>query len=439
MMGSVGLVARMTPPASKSETHRAFILAAMAARPCVVEQPLLSADCLATLTALEALGARVQRSDQGDVAFFPFEPDGSRVAIDCGNSATTLRLIAGQVARWPKRVSLGGDRSLCSRPHKPLWELLETLGARVEVFDAGRRFELEGPIGRQERDMEGLEVPADISSQYASSLVLSLAMVPGPHRLRLREPISSAPYLQMTLSVARDFGLHVVVSSDDQWVQIEIEGGQRPLATGERNTPARYGVERDWSSAAFPLVAAALLGQPLQVLGLRRDSAQGDRAIVDQLRSFGGAVRWGSDGSLCFDPAPLRSPGTISLLDTPDLFPPLCVLAACSSGVTRFQGGAALRHKESDRIAVMASALAQVGIVCQPLEDGLIVEGGTPHTASVRCHGDHRVQMALSVLSLATPGGIAVDEPGCVDVSFPGFHAMLDAMMNTMATERKAS
>jgi len=411
----------------------------MAARPCIVERPLLSSDCLATLAALEALGARVHRTDEGDVVFSPFEPFATGIPIDCGNSATTLRLIAGQAARWSMKVILGGDRSLRSRPHGSLWDLLETLGARVEVVSGGLRFEIEGPIGPFEPAGDWLEVPADISSQYASSLVLALAMVPGHHRLRLREPICSAPYLRLTLSVARAFGMQIATSSDERWFRIEIEGGQKPLATGDLTTPARYRIERDWSSAALQMVAAALVGQPLEVLGLRRDSGQGDRAIVELMRSFGVDLRWRQDGGLSLTPAPLRSPGTVSVLDTPDLFPALCVLAAASSGVTRLEGSIALRYKESDRIAVMAEALRRVGIACQPLDDGLVVEGGMPRAASVRCHGDHRIQMALSVLSLVTPGGIAVDEPGCVEVSFPGFHAMLGAMVDSVAAGRMAS
>jgi 3-phosphoshikimate 1-carboxyvinyltransferase len=261
-------------------------------------------------------------------------------------------------------------------------------------------------------------LPAGSSSQFASALLLALPFVPGDSTLVLEPPVASRPYLDVTLAVARQAGLRF--DADLEAGRIRAPGGQRVDAT-------RLAVPGDWSSAAFPLAAAAITGGTVTVRGLDPHDPQGDRAIVGLLRSFGADVQVGSSGATCRG-ASLASPGSVDVAATPDLFPVLAIVAAASCGTTTFTGGAALRHKETDRIAAVATGLRRMGIEARERPDGLVVEGGRLRGASIGSEGDHRIHMAFAVAGLAAPGTTSIDAPECAAVSYPSFHADLAAL-----------
>ena len=124
----------------------------------------------------------------------------------------------------------------------------------------------------------------------------------------------------------------------------------------------------------------------------------------------------------------LASPGAIDVAATPDLFPILAVLAAASTGTTTFTGGAALRHKESDRIRAMADGLSQLGVRVEERPDGLVVHGGPIGGGTVASHGDHRIHMAFAIAGRVATGPVEVDQPACVAVSYPQFHDHLNLL-----------
>ena len=407
---------RIPVPGSKSVTHRAFLLGALSAVPCRVEGPLMGADCKSTLAVLGALGARFTVLD-GAVRFQPIDdlaPSGE--VLDCGNSGTTLRLMCGQVARLHGKSTLTGDASLQSRPNGPLLAALSGAGARIASDDGKAPLHITGPIAAG-----AFELPPRVSSQYASSVVLAGMLLAGDSALIMAPPIASRPYLDLTFEVARAFGLWAdVTEGGDGALRVDIPGGQRPKAE-------RYAVEGDWSGAAFPLVAGALLGRSVELGGLRTDSAQGDRAVADIVARFGPAIGW-RGGRLCLEPAPLKAAGEVDLGATPDLFPPLVALAATAEGRTTFVGAPSLRHKECDRIAAMAAGLTAMGVDCHERPDGLVVHGGGLRAADavIACHHDHRIHMAFSILARLAPATVA--DRGCEAVSYPDFHSHLDAI-----------
>jgi 3-phosphoshikimate 1-carboxyvinyltransferase len=409
-------------PSSKSGTHRAFLLAALSSVPCVVRRPLWGADCESTLAVLKAMGARAQRLGN-DVHFTPV-PDLSppQTVLDCGNSGTTLRLLSGQAARLPGPVTLTGDASLQSRPNGPLLDALTNLGAHTDSNSGRAPLTVTGPLH------PGIvELPAKVSSQYGSSLLLTLGLLPGPSTLRMRKPVSSRPYLEITRQVAADFHLAWTVHDLPDALVFEIPGGQRPRAES-------VAVAGDWSGAAFPLVASALSGVPVGLHGLRADDPQGDKAVVDLLGRFGQHLSW--DGNvLRLAPRPLQPAGTLDLGPTPDLFPALVSIAACSPGTTELVGAPSLRHKESDRISAMAAVLSAVGVRCEERPDGLRVHGGSSLSpAKVESLHDHRIYMASRLLGLVEPG-IAVDGAGCERVSYPDFEAQLARFATAQAEQ----
>lgn len=386
-------------PASKSVTHRALLLAAHTTGEAWVEHPLRSADTDATLACLRRLGADA-REDGLALRFGP--ADWHAAELDCANSGTTLRLLLGLAARLPGASRFDGDASLRARPNKPLLDALRRHGARVEGTDT-LPLAVSGPVAAGD-----YALPASVSSQYASSLLLSLPFLGGDSTLRMTPPVSSRPYLRVTLQTAAAFGIRIEEEGD----RFHVDGQQ---SVGD----ARHAVEGDWSGAAFPLVAAAVTGGTVTVEGLREDSAQGDRAVLDLLRSFGCQVR-----GTTVTGGDLQSPGTVDVRATPDLFPALAVLAACAGGTTTFTGGAALRHKESDRITAMADGLARLGVRVRERPDGLVVEGtgGRLRAGSVSGLHDHRVHMAFCVAGLAAAGPVTVSDAESAAVSYPAFH-----------------
>lgn len=399
-------------PPSKSETHRALLLAAQSDVPCRIRSPLRSEDTLATLGGLREFGARLHLQDD-DVQFLPSPLRPPRGAIDCANSGTTLRLLTAFAARFGTDVTLTGDESLRGRPNGALLNALTGLGARCASVDGRAPLTVRGPI-----QCGAASLPPGSSSQFASALLLALATTPGPSLVELQPPVASEPYLGVTLDVASQFGLDIQEERHPGRLY-RVPGGQVPRA--ERFSPGG-----DWSAAAFPLVAAAITGGKATVEGIRADSPQGDHAILGHLASFGARVAQSADSATCEGDA-LHSPGTVDVSATPDLFPALAVLAACSRGTTRFAGGTALRHKESDRIAAMAEGLARMGIQVREYPDGLEVSGSRPRGATVASLGDHRIHMALAVAGLAATGTTTVDDPSCAAVSYPRFHDALRA------------
>jgi 3-phosphoshikimate 1-carboxyvinyltransferase len=402
-------------PASKSVTHRSFLLAAQAIQPCTVVNPLLSADTRATLAGLLQFGARFHLdADRPDLLqFIPVRLAAPRQPIDCANSGTTLRLFAGLAARFGQPTTLTGDASLQQRPNGDLLRALRSLGATIDDQAGRAPLTVRGPI------RSGLvQLPGPTSSQFASSLLLSLPFVEGASTLAMNAPISSSPYLDVTLDVLNRAGLRVT-EAHGPGREFSIPGSQVVQAT-------RLQVDGDWSSAAFLLVAAAITNSSLELTGLDPRSRQGDRAILGLLQQFGAKVA-ATDQGARITGAELQGVTNVDVQATPDLFPPLVVLAACSRGQTRFVGGAALRTKETDRIAAMAQGLAAMGIEVQEQPDGLVVRGGRLRGAKVQSRGDHRIHMAFAVAGLAAEGLTVVDEPHLADVSFPGFHAALEA------------
>lgn len=384
---------RVAAPPSKSFTHRAYVLAAQSDQPCAVLRPLRAGHPDGTLRALAQMGARFEADPDGRaVRFLPAPLRPPAQALACGNAATTLRLLAGVAARFPVATLLDGDASLRARPQQDLVAALRSLGVHATCA-------ANGPV-RVQGPLRGgtVAVPAGASSQVASALLLALAQAPGASHVAALAPVASRPYLDVTLAAMAAFGLTAHATESPAAWSADLPGGEVPRC-------ARYEVEGDWSAAALLLCAAAIAGTDLEVTGLRADSVQGDRAIVDLLARFG-------------RPGDLQGAGTLDVAAVPDLFPALAAVAAHARGTTTFTGGAALRRKESDRLAAMAEGLRALGADVHERPDGLTVRGGAPlRQAAVPSRGDHRVHMALAIAG-GRPDGDAGQ-------SFPGFPAAL--------------
>ena len=249
-------------------------------------------------------------------------------------------------------------------------------------------------------------LPGDVSSQFFSGLLFALPLLSGPSELHAATPPESAGYIAMTLAALRRFGI-VTEPFPDGWA---IPGGQR------YRSPGAVRAEGDWSNAAFWLAAGAL-SRPVTVTGLQAESGQGDRVILEDLRRFGAEVEQNAD-AVTVRPAPLRG-CSLDVRSTPDLAPPLALLAACAAGTTRITGAARLRYKESDRLASIAAALRALGADVRDLPDGLEIAGGRLTGGTVDACGDHRIAMLAAIASARCDVRLRGAE--CVEKSDPHF------------------
>jgi len=392
-------------PPSKSYTHRALVLGALSGGTCTIQRPLRSEDTDATLAGIASFGASIER--EGD----DLRISGGRLqapgkTVDARNSGTTLRLLSGVASLLDGTTTLTGDSSLRKRPMGPLLDSLNSLGARTSAL---------GGDGRPPVEVRGVlrggiaTLPGDVSSQFLSSLLLACPLAANPSEIRVLPPLRSEPYVGMTREAMARFG-----------VELTAEDGVFRIAGTQQYVPTDLEVPGDFSSAAFPLVAAAIARGDVTVSGLDLSSAQGDRAIVELLRSFGASVDVEADR--------VRARGgdlagqTVDVAETPDLFPVLAVLASQADGESRFVNGSHLRHKESDRIATTVSMLRALGVAAQATEDGCVVRGPNRlRGAFVDAQGDHRILMAAAVAGLVADDAVDISDPWCFRASYPSF------------------
>lgn len=398
-------------PPSKSLTHRALVAASLADGPSILYDPLLADDTLLTIAGLRRLGAAIEVGDRVvgiEGAGGPLA-GGEGAVLDCGNSGTTLRLLASVAALADGRVTLTGSARMWERPIGPLGTALEALGATVRypVNTEVPPIEVAGPL-------RGGEVAVDggVSSQFASSLLLAAPLMPDGLVLRLASPPVSRSYLDLTVGVMAHFGAGV-----DRW------GYERFAVAHGGYAGTAYAVEGDWSSASYLFALAAALGGRVTVQNLDPASAQGDRRFVGALAAMGCRVSAGPDGVTVERDGPLRGI-QCEMSSAPDTVQTLAVIAALAGGPTRITGIGHLRHKESDRLAVTADRLTALGAGAAVEEDALTITPAPLHGGSIDPAGDHRTAMAFAVLGL-TVGGIALEDPGCVAKSWPGFWSTL--------------
>ena len=388
-------------PPSKSVAHRMILCAALARGKSRIGPLEPSRDIQATLDAVCALGVEV-RWERRTVSL---DSTGlfSRTerTIHCGESGSTLRFLLPIAALSGDAFTFTGEGRL---PQRPIGVYADCLpGAGVALNSLGGL-----PLTIHGRLRGGkFVVPGDVSSQFVTGLLLALPNAAEKSKIILSSPLQSRSYVDLTLSVLKKFGVRILETPDG----FEIPGNQRFL-------PGEYEVEGDWSQAAFFLAAGALGGE-LTLKGLRRDSAQGDRAAEEFFRRMGARTEW-RDDRLFVTGGALKGI-EIDATDIPDLVPVLAVTAACAEGRTKITGAGRLRIKESDRLHAVAYNLKQLGITALEREDGLLIEGGRPVGGETEGFNDHRIVMAMAVAALGADSPVTVTDARSVEKSYPEF------------------
>jgi 3-phosphoshikimate 1-carboxyvinyltransferase len=427
------LQAEFSVPGDKSISHRAAILGGLANGTCAIRNFLPSEDCLNTLNAMAALGARHEVLETL-AGYGPTELvihgrsmrlSPPAAPIDCGNSGTGMRLLAGLLAAQPFDSELFGDASLSSRPMgritKPLAEmgaLIATLGEKPGCAPLRIRGTKLRPIR--------YEMPV-ASAQVKSAILLAGLFADGETTV-----IQPAETRDHTEQMFASFGMAIHRTGN----AITLTGGQSPQACD-------FTVPGDISSAAFWLVAAAAM--PGSHLRIREVGLNPTRtAILNVLSRMGAHIHEALHSATGEPIGNLEIQGT-SLTGTSlkpeeipnliDEIPVLAVAAALASGTTEIRNARELRVKETDRIATVVTNLRAMGAEVEEFDDGMVIHGGRPlHAAELDSFGDHRIAMAFAIAGLFASGETVILNTGCVNTSYPGFHHHLRAIMDHAST-----
>ena len=421
------LYGEISVPGDKSIGHRAVIFGSIAHGQSRILNLSGGEDNLRTVQAFRDMGVKIW--SENDLLFIEGNGwDGlskPNQTVDCGNSGTTMRLLAGVLAGRPFASRLDGDASLRQRPMRRVIDPLNRMGAQFQSRE-GKGL---APLEIQGGKLIGIDYQMPVASAQVKSAIL-LAGLQADGITRLEEPQNSRDHTELMI---KGFGGEAKVDGRS----VTIAGGQKLFAREVR-------IPGDISSAAFFLVAAAVLpGSEIMVrnVGVNRTRD----GVIEVLRRMGAKIEFLNQRIETGEPvADIKVSGSrLAGVDigpemaakTIDEYPILAVAGALAEGTTQISGVKELRYKESDRIATMAEGLRRLGVQVEEREDGMTLRGGRPlETASVKTYGDHRVAMSLAIAGLSTKGGLQLDDAGCVDTSFPGFFALLSRLRSHSAS-----
>jgi 3-phosphoshikimate 1-carboxyvinyltransferase len=437
---------RVRVPTSKSHTMRGLMCAALTQGESEIIDPLICEDTNAAVDVLSKVGVGIRQEEglwrvRGGIFRLPYTD------LYCGESATTLRFMTAICSLIPGRCHLVGGPSLSKRPVKSLVEALKRLGVRCSIEG-----KTTPPVTVEGGTLKGgvTELPGNISSQFISALLLVAPFADKEVSIKLTTPLTSRPYVLMTLRCLRKFGIRVRREFD------------RFVVRQQRYKPTRFEVEGDWSSASYFLALGAI-SEGVEVENLSTSSLQGDRVMLDFLRNMGAKVRIARN-SVTVSQAKLKAIRA-DFSDCIDLLPTMAVLAALADGVSEFTGIERARIKESNRVAAVREGLARMGITVTEDRDRLTITGlmtpkpdtengdkeeteegeagkegvadtavPVPGGAVIDSHDDHRIAMAFGVLGTAI-GGITINGAECVAKTFPNFWDALKSIGGKVETD----
>ena len=404
-------------PGSKSHTNRALLCAALSEGTSRLSGVLFADDTDAMLKAIVSLGATVEEDRKNleiEVTGLAGAPTFRDLIIDARLSGTTSRFLLPTLAAGKGEVTLDGAPQLRSRPFAEQIEALRNLGCDLEELGTPGGL----PIKLASRGLEGgeVEISAETSSQFISGLMLAAPLYPSGLKIRLVGPPVSRPYLNLTVKVMRDFG-----------VSVEEPDGLTYIVPPGRYLAADLRIEPDASAASYFFAAASITQGRVKVVGLHRESYQGDVRFADVLEQLGAKVVWGEN---YIEVQGDRIHGGIfDLRDFSDTAQTLAALAAFAESDIEITGIGFIRRKETDRIAGMVTELAKCGVEAIEREDGLIVRPDlwSLRGASVDTYGDHRMAMSMALLSLRVPR-VTINDHDCVAKTFPAFFSCLEGL-----------
>lgn len=358
-------------PPSKSITHRAIIVAALAKGISVIKNVLLSDDTKYTINALQQLGIKIEKNKTlltihgtGGKLTAPKKP------LYVGNSGSTLRMITAVASITKSETLIAGVKRLHERPIQDLIEALKQIETGKVTINGSK------------------------SSQYITALLLIAPFAKKTVKIIIDGELRSKPYITLTIDIMKTFGVKV---KNNNFKEFVVEKGQK-------YQPKNYTVEGDYSSASYFFAATAITKGKITVENLNLNSSQGDKYflnILQQMNDLSGV--------------------TIDMNDYPDIVQTLAVVAAFAKGETVIKNIGHLRDKETDRITATFNELQKMGIKVQMTKNTLIITGGQPKGAVIDTYNDHRMAMAFAIAALNTTGETVIQNAEVVNKSYPNF------------------
>jgi 3-phosphoshikimate 1-carboxyvinyltransferase len=409
-------------PGSKSITNRALVLAALCGkvRPCEIHNCLHSEDTLVMIEALRALGFDVQVDAVESQVRVAGSPGANRIPgveadLFVANSGTTMRFLTAMVCLGHGRYRLDGVARMRERPIGDLLKALQQLGVRA----VSERNNGCPPVCIDADGLAGgrVRICGDVSSQFLSGLLLAAPFARGDVVIQIDGPLVSRPYVEMTLRMMDDWGLPVIRKWEE--AEFHVVGRQNPVGQ------MIYRVEPDASAASYFFAVAALTGGSVCVRGLGANCLQGDAHFADQLEAMGCNVNREA-GRLTVRGNSLHGIN-VDMNDISDTVMTLAAIACFAEGPTTILNVAHIRHKESDRLAALATELRRIGADVEEFADGLTITPRPLHGAEIETYNDHRMAMSMALIGLKVPG-IVIKNPGCVAKTYPNFFADLERL-----------
>lgn len=389
---------------SKSYAHRALIAASLAEGLSVIKNYPPSDDVFATKRALESFGIRID-----DVHVYGGKWKYNQTPIDCMASGSTLRFMIPLAMLQHETIVFNGVKRLFERPLDVYEHIFKN-----QRFDLNQdKLIVKGPITSNTFEVDGSK-----SSQFLTGLLFALPLLTHDSTIILTKPLQSASYISITLDILKLAGI-TIMQQDHGYV---IPGNQL-------YQPIHYEVEGDYSQAAFFMVAATI-GGTISLSNLKMNSKQGDKKIVDIIKSMGGNIEFNPNNQEWIIQKSQTNGIEIDLEDIPDLGPILMILAAVSKGVTVFKHIERLRYKESDRLQVMLDILEKVGVSYELTQDQVAINGieQLKGGQSFETYGDHRIAMALAVMSSRVDQPITILNHHVVSKSYPNFFEVFKSL-----------
>ncbi len=371
----------ITIPPSKSIAHRAMLCSFLAGGGEV--RPIIESK---DMQAMKQVIESIKREDD---------------TLDCIESGNTSKFIIPVAAAFGKKVTITGSGTLLKRPIGEYLKILPEHGVKC-ISNNELPLLIEGKLKSGKYNVAG-----NVSSQYITGLLFALPILEGDSEIVLTTELQSKPYVDMTIKVMSDYGVHIEETKNGYY----IKGNQ---VYQKRD----YVVEGDWSQAAFFLAAGAINGD-IKLKGLNINGTQGDKEIINILKLFGADIEV-SQNTIHVKKSNLKGI-KINVSDIPDTVPSIATVAAFANGTTIIEGAERLRYKESDRLESVISNLKKMGVYVKDKQDGMIIKGGNVKGAELNGYKDHRIVMAFSVAALCAKGETVINDAESINKTYPKF------------------
>lgn len=431
------LNATVRVPGSKSLTNRALLIASLANGTTHLTNALFSDDSHHFAKALQTLGFDVQLDEQNfsmTVTGLGGKIPAKNAELFIGNAGTAARFLSAFLTLGNGEYILDGEPRMRERPIGDLVEALTQLGAKIQSQVTGHLAlgtdysKISPPIKIIANGLTGgkTKIAGDISSQFLSALLMVAPYAQTPIEIELTTELNSKPYVDMTITIMKDFGVEVQRNGYQSFT-IPISNYQLPITNLSTSLKAGYPIESDASAASYFFAAPAICGGTVRVENISRKSVQGDVNFLDVLTQMGCVVEEGDNSIIVHRPSSIVGID-VDMRDIPDTAQTLAAIAPFADSPTRIRGIASARVKETDRVHATCVELDRLGVRVEEAEDGMTIHPVEKMRAtSIQTYNDHRMAMAFSLIGLRFDG-VTIENPSCVSKTFPNFFDVLDTL-----------